>query len=148
MDRSLNEDVTNKIRKYPTDYNNNTRRLSPLYLMYLVRLGGYIVNLFAFYFYRIIGKLTDFLQFQEFSFQNRTVTLSSIHKSKWDSILAKVEDLRIPLNTDDKPLASRSHTHPSHSQTSRLLTSSLSLGVPVPLVTQCMWVVWSLRFSF
>jgi hypothetical protein len=35
------------------------------------------------------------------------------------------------------PLVSRSHTHPSHSQTSRLLTSSLSLGVPVPHVTQC-----------
>jgi hypothetical protein len=31
-----------------------------------------------------------------------------------------------------------SHTHPSHSQTSRLLTSSLSLGVPVPRPTQCM----------
>jgi hypothetical protein len=30
------------------------------------------------------------------------------------------------------PFESRSHTHPSHSQTSRLLTSSLSLGVPVP----------------
>jgi len=29
------------------------------------------------------------------------------------------------------------HTHPSHSQTSRLLTSSLSLGVPVPRPTQC-----------
>ena len=26
----------------------------------------------------------------------------------------------------------KSHTHPLHSQTSRLLTSSLSLGVPVP----------------
>ncbi len=31
-----------------------------------------------------------------------------------------------------------SHTHPSHSQNSRLLTSSLSLGVPVPRATQCM----------
>jgi hypothetical protein len=27
--------------------------------------------------------------------------------------------------------------HPSHSQTSRLFTSSLSLGVPVPRATQC-----------
>jgi hypothetical protein len=36
------------------------------------------------------------------------------------------------------PIPSESHTHPSHSQTSRLLTSSLSLGVPVPRVTQCM----------
>jgi hypothetical protein len=30
------------------------------------------------------------------------------------------------------PITSNTHTHPSHSQTSRLLTSSLSLGVPVP----------------
>jgi hypothetical protein len=33
---------------------------------------------------------------------------------------------------------SQSQTHPSHSQTSHLLTSSLSLGVPVPRATQCM----------
>ena len=38
--------------------------------------------------------------------------------------------------------ASRSHTHPSHSQTSRLLTSSLFLGVPIPRVTQCCVSVW------
>ena len=36
-----------------------------------------------------------------------------------------------------RPIPSRSHTHPSHTQNSRLLTSSLSLGVPVPCVTQC-----------
>jgi hypothetical protein len=36
------------------------------------------------------------------------------------------------------PIASNSHTHPSYSQTSHLLTSSLSLGVPVPRPTQCM----------
>ena len=34
-------------------------------------------------------------------------------------------------------MTSKSHTHPSHSETSRLLNSSLSLGVPVPRVTQC-----------
>ena len=33
---------------------------------------------------------------------------------------------------------SRSHTHPSHTQNSRLLTSYLSLGVPVLRATQCM----------
>jgi hypothetical protein len=33
---------------------------------------------------------------------------------------------------------SRTHTHPSHSETSHLLTSSLSLGVPVPRATLCM----------
>jgi hypothetical protein len=48
------------------------------------------------------------------------------------NILAKTAALRINLNIDDTPIASQSHTHPSHSQTSRLLTSSPSLGVPVP----------------
>ncbi len=39
---------------------------------------------------------------------------------------------------DVTPITSRSYTHPSPSQTSRPLTSSLSLGVPVPRVTQCL----------
>ncbi len=49
--------------------------------------------------------------------------------------------LRINLNIDGAPITSRTHTHTSHSQTSRPLTSSLSLGVPVPRATQCMRVV-------
>jgi hypothetical protein len=68
---------------------------------------------------------------------HRTVFSSQL-KSKIVNILAKVEGLRITLNIDDTPLVSRSHTHPSHSETSRPLTSSLSLGVPVPHTTQCM----------
>jgi hypothetical protein len=51
--------------------------------------------------------------------------------------LAKAAALRININIDGAPIASKSYTHPSHSQTSRLLTSSLSLGVPVPRPTQC-----------
>ena len=47
-------------------------------------------------------------------------------------------NLRVNLNIDDAPITSRSHTHPSHSQASRLLTSSLSLGVPVPRTTE--WI--------
>ncbi len=42
------------------------------------------------------------------------------------NILAKAVVLRINLNIDGAPIASRSHTHPSHSETFRLLTSSLS----------------------
>jgi nitrate/nitrite transporter NarK len=40
--------------------------LSPLCLLLLVRLGGYMVNLCAFYSYRLIGKLTAFLHFCSF----------------------------------------------------------------------------------
>jgi len=47
--------------------------LSPLYLLFLVRLGGNIVNLSDFYSYKFIGKLTDFLQLQEFRLNNITV---------------------------------------------------------------------------
>jgi hypothetical protein len=53
----------------------------------------------------------------------RHAAFSSMLKSKCGNILLKV--------------TSQSHTHPSHSETSRLLTSSLSLGVPVPRTTQC-----------
>ena len=59
-------------------------------------------------------------------------------KAKVDSTLVKDEALRINLNIDGSPITSRTHTHPSHSKTSRLLRSSLSLGVPVPRSTQCM----------
>jgi hypothetical protein len=59
-------------------------------------------------------------------------------KSKVGLALGKTVALRITLNLDGAPIISRTHTHPSHSQTSRLLTSSLSLGVPVPRATQCM----------
>ena len=71
-------------------------------------------------------------------FHLHRTAFSSHLKSKVGNILTKSVTLRIILNIDDSPVASRSHTHPSHSQTSRLLTSSLSLGVPVPRATQCM----------
>jgi hypothetical protein len=42
-----------------------------------VRLGGYIANLSDFYSYRLIGKLTAFLQLQEFCERNQTVDIST-----------------------------------------------------------------------
>ena len=68
----------------------------------------------------------------------RRAAVSAQLKSKVGLALAKAAALRITLNLDGAPIISRTHTHPSHSQTSRLLTSSLSLGVPVPRATQCM----------
>ncbi len=97
--------------------------LSPLYLLLLVHLGVYIVNLCAFYFYRLIGKLTAFLQLQEFSLRKQTPVTSSTSaarlslpslKSKVDLALAKVAALCVSLNLDGAPIASKSHTHPSH----------------------------------
>ena len=71
-------------------------------------------------------------------FHLRRAAFFSQFKAKVGNILDKTASLRIKLNIDGEPIASRSHTHPSHSQTSRLITSSLSVGIPVPRVTQCM----------
>ena len=67
-----------------TKYDNTTQTiiivpltLSPLFLTLLVRLTVYILNLCAFYSCRLIGKLTVFLQFQEFSLRNLPVTSST-----------------------------------------------------------------------
>jgi hypothetical protein len=69
-------------------------------------------------------------------FHLRRAVFAQQLKSKVGLALAKAA-LRINLNIDGTPIVSKSHTHPSHSQTSRLLTSSLSLGVPLPRPTQC-----------
>jgi hypothetical protein len=71
-------------------------------------------------------------------FHYHRVTFSTQIKRKVGLVLPKEESVRITFNLDGEPIISTSHTHPSHSQTSRLLTSSLSLGIPVPRVTQCM----------
>jgi hypothetical protein len=70
-------------------------------------------------------------------FHFRRAAFSAQIKGKVGLALAKAAALRINLNLDEAPIASKSHTHPTHSQTSRLLTSSLSLGVPVPRPTEC-----------
>jgi hypothetical protein len=50
-------------------------------------------------------------------------------KSELWNILAKATALRINLNTHCAPVAAHTHTHPSHSQSSRLLFTSLSVGI-------------------
>ncbi len=71
-------------------------------------------------------------------FHFRRAAFSGILKVKVDNTLTKTTVLRVNLNIDGSPITSKTNTHPSHSQTSSLLTSSLSLGVPVPRSTQCM----------
>ena len=62
------------------------------------------------------------------NFHFHHVVFSSQFKSKVGHILTKTVSLRINLNIDGTPISFGSHTHPPHSQNSRLLTSSLSLG--------------------
>ncbi len=71
-------------------------------------------------------------------FHYRRTAFSSMLKCRVGNILVKTTVLRINLNIDGVSITLKSHTHPSHSQTSRLLTSSLSLGVPVPRPNQCL----------
>ncbi len=113
IDKSLNEDSNDKIRKYRSDYNN----YPPNTVTFIPTIPG--TN----------GRLhSDF----------RRVAVLNQLKSKCGLLLAKDDALRVTLNLDGTPIVFNSHTHPSHSQTSRLLTSSLSLGVPDPRPTQCM----------
>ena len=94
------------------------------------------MNSLDYYSYRLIGKLTAFLVYAR-RVDKRAAFLTQL-KAKVGSSLAKAAAMRVNLNIDGTPITSRSHTHPSHSQTSRLLTSSLSLGVPVPLTMEWM----------
>jgi hypothetical protein len=78
FDQSLNDAAADKIRKYRADYNNRPpSAVSFMPLLLLVRQAGYIVNLSEFYSYRLIGKLTAFLQLQEFSLRRHTQVASS-----------------------------------------------------------------------
>jgi hypothetical protein len=145
MDKSLNEAADDKIRKYRADYNNNPNTISfmPAIASTSGRLHSEFIRIRFLQAHRETDRffaasgvqsaqsnMGSFFHFHRSAF-------SSIRKSHVSSILAKVAALRINLNLDGTPITSKSHTHPSHSQTSRLLTSSLSLGVPVPRPTQC-----------
>jgi hypothetical protein len=59
-------------------------------------------------------------QYERGQFHFRRAAFSSQLKAKVGLALAKAVALRITLNLDGAPITSKSHTHPSHSQTSRL----------------------------
>ncbi len=111
-----------------------------LCLLLLVRLDGEFVRLLFLQAHRETDHFlaASGVQLAQTNFHFRRAAFSTQLKSKVGNIFAKAAALRIVLNIDGTPIASRSHTHPSHTQNSRLLTSSLSLGVPVPHATQCM----------
>jgi hypothetical protein len=94
------------------------------------------VSLCAFYFCRLIGKLlgcffavsgVEHAQHKHDQFRFRRASFYSQLKYKVGNILAKATALRINLNIDGAPI--------SRSQTSRLLSTSLSLSIPFPRST-------------
>jgi hypothetical protein len=144
IDKSLNEAATDKIRKYRADYNNNpTNVISFMSAIASTsdRLHSEFIRLLFLQAHRETDRFfatsgVQSAQFYRGYFHFRRAAFSSMLKSKCGNILAKAAALRINLNLDGTPIPSQSHTHPSHLQTSRLLTSSLSSGVPVPRPTQ------------
>jgi hypothetical protein len=147
LDQSLNDAATEKIRKYRADYNNRSPSVvsfMPVIASTSDRVHSEFVRLLFLQAHRETDRFfaTSGVQSAQstsvFHFRRAAFLLQL--KSKVGLTLANVVALRIVLNLDGAPIASKSHTHPSHSQTSRLLTSSLSLGLPVPRPTQCVRV--------
>jgi hypothetical protein len=148
IDESLNKAANDKIRKYRADYNNNP----PNAVAFMPAIAGTTGRLHSEFirllflqahretdrFFAASGVQSAQSNLGASYFHLRRAAVSSLLKSRVGNIIAKASALRVNLNLDGAPIASSSHTHPSHSQTSRLLTSSLSLGVPVPRPTQCM----------
>jgi hypothetical protein len=146
LDQSINDSVTDKLRKYHSDYNFNPHRgvgFMPVIASTSGRSHSEFIRILFLQthretdlFFATSGVLST--QSDRGFFHYHRAAFSSMLKSRVGNILAKTSALRINLNIDGSPIVSKSHTHPSHSQTSRLLTSSLSLGVPVPRPTQCL----------
>ncbi len=146
LDQSLNDTATDKIRKYRADYNNRT----PSVVSFIPdipstsgRLHSEFVRLLFLQDHRETDRFftssgVQLAQTDRGQFHFHRAAFSQQLKNKVVLTLAKAAALRNNLNLDGVPITSKSHSHPSHSQTSRLLTSSLSLGVPVPRPTQCM----------
>jgi hypothetical protein len=135
MDKSLNEAVDDKtrIRKYRADYNNNPNGISfmPAMASTSGRLHSEFIRILFLQAHRETDRFFAASGVQSAQsnmgafFHFRRTAYSSMLKSRVSSILAKAAALRINLNLDGATITSKSHTYPSHSQTSRLLTSSL-----------------------
>jgi hypothetical protein len=146
LDQSLNDTTPDNLRKYRVDYKNNSPR-GVGFMSAIDSTSGRLHSEFIRILFLQDHRETDRFftssgvlpaQSDRGFFHYRHAAFSSILKSRVGNILTKVEVLRINLNLDGTSIVSKSHTHPSNSQTSRLLTSSLSLDVPVPRPTQCL----------
>ncbi len=129
--------VDEKIRRYRSDYNNrpsNSISFTPA----IASTSGSLYSEFVCLLFLQVHRETDrffaasgvqLAQSTSAQFHYRRVAFSSQFKSEIGNILPKTTALRINLNIHGAPIASTSHTHPSHSQTSRLDPSSLSFSL-------------------
>ena len=144
-DRSLDEAAADKILKYRADYNNNPPQ-AVAFMPAIASTSGRLHSEFIRLLFLQAHRETDRFfatsgvqpaQSNRGTFHIKRAAFLGQLKAKIGSSLAKAAALRVNLNIDGAPITSRSYTHPSHSQVSRLLTSSLSLGLPVPRTTEC-----------
>ena len=127
IDRSLNEVATDKIRKYRADYNNNPPS-SVVFMPTITSTSGRLHSEFVLLLFLQAHRETDrffaasgvkLAQHDRDQFHYKHESFSSQLKSKVDNILTKDASLWITLKIDAGPVVSRSHTHPSHSQSDR-----------------------------
>jgi hypothetical protein len=125
IDRSLNETAVDKIRKYPTDYNNNPPKaisFVPAIDSTQADLHSEFIRLLFLQSHRETDRFFTDSGVQSVQsnlgssyFHFRRAAFSSMLKSKCGLILVKAAALRINLNLDGESITSQSHTHPSHS---------------------------------
>ncbi len=127
IDNSLKEAAADKIRKYRADYNNNPPSavcFMPVIASTSGRLHSEFIRLLFLQahretdrFFAASGQLAEP---NRGLFHFRRAAFSATLKAKVGSTLAKAAALRINLNFDGALITSKTHTHPSHTQTSRL----------------------------
>jgi hypothetical protein len=135
IDRSLNEAADDKIRKYRADDNNNPPN-AIAFLSAIASTSGRLHCAFVRLLFLQAHRETEcffaasgvqLAQSNSGLFHFRRAAFSSELRAKVGSTLAKAAALRVNLNLDGAPITSRTHTHPSHSQRSCLLTSSQAI---------------------
>jgi hypothetical protein len=122
LDHSLNDAAADKIRKYRADYNNRPPS-AVSFMTAMASISGRLHSEFVRLLFLQAHRETDRFfaasgvksaqSTSVFHFR-RAVCLQQL-KSKVDLALAKAVALCIVLNLDGAPIASKSHTHPSHS---------------------------------
>jgi hypothetical protein len=123
IDKSLNEDAADEIRKNRSDYTNNL----PSTVSFMTdvtstsgRLHSEFIRLLFLQSHRETDRFfaSSGVQLEQSTsglFHFRRTAFSTHLKSKICHTLVKDATLRIDLNIDGTPITSRTHTHPSHS---------------------------------
>ena len=128
LDQLLNDAANDKIRKYRADYNDrppSAVSFMPAIASTSGRLHSEFVRLLFLQAHRETDRFfaasgVQLAQTHRDMFHFRRAAFSSSLKAKVGRTLAKAATLRVNLNIDGSPITSRTHTHPSHSETSRL----------------------------